>query len=129
MFKENDPANFGLLHISMITMFRLSTLDNWSDLLFTNMYGCDHWGYTYGRAFNDTSVYKPRDNNSNCNHPQVNRFLIFKNFRNRENDTSTSMKFDVGVRLGSCSILFFLHRCGGIFVGCVVHWYCNHVRG
>ena len=43
LFRENDPFHFGNLHISMFTLFRSSTLDDWSEILYVNMYGCDQY--------------------------------------------------------------------------------------
>ena len=45
LFSKNDPLHFGNLHITMIALFQCSTLDNWSDLLYINLYGCDVFGY------------------------------------------------------------------------------------
>jgi voltage-gated sodium channel len=33
LFKDNDPWHFGTLHISMITLFRCSTLEDWTDVM------------------------------------------------------------------------------------------------
>jgi len=41
LFSENDPWRFGTLHFTMATLFQIITLDNWNDVLYTNMYGCD----------------------------------------------------------------------------------------
>jgi voltage-gated sodium channel len=47
MFGENDPLHFGTLHKSMLSLFRVVTLEDWTDIMYINMYGCDHpiWGY------------------------------------------------------------------------------------
>jgi Ca2+-binding EF-hand superfamily protein/ABC-type multidrug transport system fused ATPase/permease subunit len=45
LFKENDPWHFGTLHISMLTLFRCATLEDWTDVMYINIYGCDQWGY------------------------------------------------------------------------------------
>lgn len=39
MFKVNDPAHFGDLHTSMLTMFQVLTLENWSGLMRAQMTG------------------------------------------------------------------------------------------
>ena len=41
----NDPWHFGSLHITMFTLFRCSTLEDWTDVMYINMYGCDVYGY------------------------------------------------------------------------------------
>jgi voltage-gated sodium channel len=45
-FGKNDPINFGSLSMAMISLFRAVTMDGWSDMMFTNMYGCDVYGYS-----------------------------------------------------------------------------------
>lgn len=49
MFGENDPLHFGTLHKSMLSLFRVVTLEDWTDIMYVNMYGCDHsiWGYSF----------------------------------------------------------------------------------
>jgi voltage-gated sodium channel len=45
IFSDNDPFHFKNLHISMVTLFRVSIMDNWIQVLYINMYGCDRYGY------------------------------------------------------------------------------------
>lgn len=47
IFSENDPVHFGNLQMSMLSLFRVITLEDWTDVMYINMYGCDHpiWGY------------------------------------------------------------------------------------
>lgn len=49
LFKYNDPVHFGNLQLSLLSLFRIVTLEDWTDILYINMYGCDHpiWGYSY----------------------------------------------------------------------------------
>lgn len=44
-FSENDPLHFGNLHTSILSLFRAVTLEDWTDLMYINMYGCDQYGY------------------------------------------------------------------------------------
>ncbi|GMI02942.1 hypothetical protein TrVE_jg10438 [Triparma verrucosa] len=46
MFSANDPWHFGTLHISMLSLFRASTFEDWTDIMYINMYGCDQYGYS-----------------------------------------------------------------------------------
>ena len=39
-FRKNDPFHFGSIGIAMLTLFRCSTLEDWSDVMYINMYGC-----------------------------------------------------------------------------------------
>lgn len=45
MFSENDPVHFDTLPLSMLSLFRAVTLEDWTDLMYINMYGCDNYGY------------------------------------------------------------------------------------
>jgi len=45
LFRENDPWHFGELQLAMLTLFRISTLDDWTDVMYINMYGCERYGY------------------------------------------------------------------------------------
>ncbi len=47
LFGENDPLHFGNLQTSMLSLFRVVTLEDWTDIMYINIYGCDHsiWGY------------------------------------------------------------------------------------
>lgn len=45
MFGANDPIHFKTLGISILSMFRAVTLEDWTDLMYIQMYGCDRYGY------------------------------------------------------------------------------------
>ncbi|GBG27532.1 Voltage-dependent L-type calcium channel subunit alpha-1F [Hondaea fermentalgiana] len=45
LFQESDPWHFGSLHTSLFSLMRMATLDDWSDIMYVNMYGCDKYGY------------------------------------------------------------------------------------
>jgi voltage-gated sodium channel len=47
LFGINDPLHFGTLHTAMLSLFRISTLEGWTEIMYINMYGCDNpkWGY------------------------------------------------------------------------------------
>ncbi len=45
LFRDNDPWHFSTLDIAMLSLFRCSTLEDWTDVMYTNMYGCDLYGY------------------------------------------------------------------------------------
>mmetsp|Transcript_20638 Transcript_20638/g.29626 ORF Transcript_20638/g.29626 Transcript_20638/m.29626 type:complete len:1040 (+) Transcript_20638:217-3336(+) len=47
LFRNNDPFHFGNLHISMFTLFRCSTLDDWTEIMYVNLYGCDRYPGVY----------------------------------------------------------------------------------
>ncbi len=45
LFGVNDPMHFGTLELSMLSLFRAVTLEDWTDLMYTQMYGCAVYGY------------------------------------------------------------------------------------
>jgi voltage-gated sodium channel len=46
LFRDNDPYHFGDLHSSLFTLFRASTLEDWTEIMYTNYFGCDIYPYT-----------------------------------------------------------------------------------
>jgi voltage-gated sodium channel len=44
-FGENDPMHFGDLQTSMLSLFRVVTLEDWTDIMYINMFGCENYGY------------------------------------------------------------------------------------
>ncbi len=44
-YAENDPIHFGNLQTSILSLFRAVTLEDWTDLMYINMYGSDAYGY------------------------------------------------------------------------------------
>ncbi len=44
-FGRNDPWHFGNLQHSMLSLFRGVTFEDWTDLMYIQMYGSDHYGY------------------------------------------------------------------------------------
>jgi len=71
LFSENDPFHFGNLHLSMISLFRASTLEDWTDIMYINMYGCASYGYNLDSNYTDpvTGKWGMYDKVLGCNHP------------------------------------------------------------
>jgi len=44
-FGENDPIHFADLQTSMLSLFRVVTLEDWTDIMYINMFGCENYGY------------------------------------------------------------------------------------
>jgi len=44
-FSGNDPVHFPDIQTSMLSLFRAVTLEDWTDLMYINMYGCANYGY------------------------------------------------------------------------------------
>jgi len=47
LFSENDPVHFRNLETSMLSLFRAVTLEDWTDLMYINMYGSANYGYDH----------------------------------------------------------------------------------
>lgn len=45
LFHKNDPVHFGSLGTSMLSLFRTVTLEDWTDIMYTQIYGCDVYAY------------------------------------------------------------------------------------
>ena len=45
MFSANDPVHFKTLPLSMLSLFRAVTLEDWTDLMYINRDGCANYGY------------------------------------------------------------------------------------
>lgn len=59
LFAANDPVHFGSLHISMLSLFRVVTLEGWTELLYIQMYGCAEFGYDGREALCTQSTAAP----------------------------------------------------------------------
>jgi voltage-gated sodium channel len=46
LFSQNDPVHFGSLSTSLLSLFRIVTLEGWTELLYIQMRGCDASGYS-----------------------------------------------------------------------------------
>ncbi|MBA3459964.1 MAG: ion transporter [Deltaproteobacteria bacterium] len=45
LFGANDPIHFGNLQTSLLTLFRVVTLEGWTEILYIQMKGCAGYGY------------------------------------------------------------------------------------
>ena len=51
LFRENDPVHFESLHLTLLSLFRVATLEDWTDIMYTAIYGCQSYGYSgHGRV-------------------------------------------------------------------------------
>lgn len=57
LFKENDPIRFSDLGTSILTLFQITTMEGWTDILYANMHGCDH--EVYGLDNCETPIAQP----------------------------------------------------------------------
>ena len=49
MFR-NDPWHFKDLHTAFITLFRMSTFEDWTDVMYINQHGCNKYGYSASKS-------------------------------------------------------------------------------
>lgn len=59
MFSENDALHFRDLGTSMLTMFRVVTLEDWTDIMYINMYGCASYSYEFKQNLCTKSMGHP----------------------------------------------------------------------
>ncbi len=45
LYQDNDPVHFEDLETGLLTMYRVSTLEDWTDVMYINMFGCHEYGY------------------------------------------------------------------------------------
>ena len=60
LFGENDPIHFRNLQTSILSLFRVVTLEDWTDVMYINMYGSNNYGYSDG----DLLKWSPISNES-----------------------------------------------------------------
>jgi voltage-gated sodium channel len=41
LFRDNDPVHFGNLKLALLSLFRVVTLEDWTDIMYIQMYGSD----------------------------------------------------------------------------------------
>jgi voltage-gated sodium channel len=46
LYSENDPIHFRNLQTSILSLFRIVTLEDWTDVMYINMYGSNNYGYS-----------------------------------------------------------------------------------
>ena len=46
-FSDNDPIHFGNLPVSMLSLLRAATFEDWTDLMYIQMYSCSDSEYGY----------------------------------------------------------------------------------
>ena len=42
-FGDNDPLHFRTLPVALLSLFRAATMEDWTDLMYISMYGCDRF--------------------------------------------------------------------------------------
>jgi voltage-gated sodium channel len=60
LYSENDPVHFRNLQTSILSLFRVVTLEDWTDVMYINMYGSDQYGY----STDDLTQWNPKSSSS-----------------------------------------------------------------
>lgn len=60
LYSENDPIHFRNLQTSILSLFRIVTLEDWTDVMYINMYGSENYGYSP----QDLKNWKPTSSSS-----------------------------------------------------------------
>jgi voltage-gated sodium channel len=57
LFKTNDPWHFENLHITIMTLFRVATGDDWTDVMYTAQFGCSAYGSSVAEFKGETTCH------------------------------------------------------------------------
>ena len=61
LFGKNDPVHFGNIGISLLSLFRVVTLEDWTDVMYLQFYGSDHYsGYNISDTLKAGFTYEPK---------------------------------------------------------------------
>ena len=60
LFAKNDPWHFGNLHMSMLTLFRMATMEDWTDVMYINMFGCKEYVFSCSSQPTPRPTHTPR---------------------------------------------------------------------
>jgi len=71
IFRTNDPWHYRDLQTTMLTLFRASTLEDWTDIMYISIYGCDHYASNYVGP----ELWTPDNKNDWCRTPEQSQFL------------------------------------------------------
>merc|ERR1712146_563925 len=59
LFRDNDPWHFETIPTALLTLFRCASLEDWTDVMYINWFGCDVYGYTGEALFNKYTCITP----------------------------------------------------------------------
>lgn len=59
LFRDADPVHFATLHDAMLTLFRVVTLEDWTDLMYTQIYGPQTYPIEGNHAVTPTGSARP----------------------------------------------------------------------
>jgi voltage-gated sodium channel len=79
-FGKNDPVHFQNLDVAMLTLFRMSTMEDWTDVMYVNMYGCLNYpygSYCYDEQYCETAPGCTAENSTAYGYTAALFFIIF----------------------------------------------------
>ncbi|GMH73103.1 hypothetical protein TrST_g10235 [Triparma strigata] len=71
IFRTNDPWHYRDLQTTMLTLFRASTLEDWTDIMYISIFGCDK----YSSIYVGPESFTPDNKMEWCVTPEQNQFL------------------------------------------------------
>jgi voltage-gated sodium channel len=82
LFSLNDPFNFRTVPVSAVTLFQLSMLEDWTNVLWVNMFGCnvDKFGVKDNGFFYHNLQEMEEEPPYPCDNPKENRITAFVYF-------------------------------------------------
>ena len=68
LFSKSNPFYFSDIPTAMLLLYRIATLENWTDVLYVTTYGCDEFPNFYVQP----ELFTPLNRKFWCTHPQKN---------------------------------------------------------
>ena len=59
LFRDNDPVHFGSLDTALLSLFRVVTLEDWTDIMYIQMFGSDVYGIDNPAEVPDNPTARP----------------------------------------------------------------------
>lgn len=72
LFGQTDPFYFSDIPTTMLILYRIATLENWTDILYVNYYGCD----VYANFYVQPKDFTPSNEIFWCSNPKPSRYAV-----------------------------------------------------
>jgi voltage-gated sodium channel len=66
LYSGDDPFHFGNLPMALLVLWRIMLMDNWTDIMYVNIFGCDY----YWNVYVDPSLRNPNNKMFWCTNPK-----------------------------------------------------------
>ena len=99
-FGDNDPARFGTVRISMLSLFQVSTLASWTNMAYVSWYGCSNYLRSpyHGSLYDEESIPRRIDTG-------LSNFLGFQCSEDTPLPITTNLFFSIYILLTSWVIM------------------------